>query len=157
MGRDGRPDLRKEIEDETSRVRDRFALLCLALCSGSAFAIVGFRGSTWGDLREELPKDGDSNLLLQGWIKQGVDWAKWGNVTLNTYATLRYQADTEGATTGTTRSAPASGSRSRRTRRRGSPRSVGVEYIWDRYFEADRSDKKVVIYLGWYGWWDLKR
>jgi hypothetical protein len=137
-------------------------LLCLSLCSGSAFAIVGFRGSTWGDLRGELPKEGDSNLLLKGWVKQGVDWTKWGNVTLNTYATLRYQADTEGFDWNNS-VGPGLGISLEAYSPHGVVASLGIEYIWDRYLglEAgsplDEMEQKVVFYVNWYGWWDLKK
>ena len=138
------------------------ALLCLVLLSGSAYAIVGFRGSTWGDLRGELPQEGDNNLLLNGWIKQGVDWAKWGNVTLNTYGTLRYQADTEGLDWNNS-VGPGLGISLEAYCQRGAVASVGVEYIWDKYLGLDddspfdKTAEKVVIYVSWYGWWDLKR
>lgn len=132
------------------------ALLCLALRSGSAFAVVGFRGSTWGDLRGEMPKEGDSNLLLNGWIKQGVDWTKWGNVTLNTYATLRYQADTEGLDYNNS-VGPGLGISLEAYSPRGAVASLGVEYIWDRYTTFDETSQKVVVYVNWYGWWDLKK
>lgn len=137
-------------------------LLCLALCSGSAFAIVGFRGSTWGDLRGEMPNEGENNLLLNGWIKQGVDWMKWGNVTLNTYATLRYQADTEGYDWNNL-VGPGVGISLEAFSPRGITGSVGVEYIWDRYLGVDEASAfdvnahKIVIYVNWYGWWDLKK
>lgn len=131
-------------------------LTCLVLCSGSAFAIVGFRGSTWGDLRGELPKEGDSNLLLNGWIKQGVDWTRWGNVTLNTYATLRYQADTEGLPYNNS-VGPGLGISLEAYSPRGAVASLGVEYIWDRYTTFDETAQKVVLYVNWYGWWDLKK
>jgi hypothetical protein len=137
-------------------------LVCLALCSGSAFAIVGFRGSTWGDLRGEMPNEGENNLLLNGWIKQGVDWTKWGNVTLNTYATLRYQADTEGYDWNNL-VGPGVGISLEAFSPRGITGSVGVEYIWDRYLGVDEASAfdvnahKIVIYVNWYGWWDLKK
>jgi hypothetical protein len=132
------------------------ALACLVLCSGSARAIVGFRGSTWGDLRGEMPKEGDGNLLLNGWIKQGVDWKKWGNVTLNTYATLRYQADTEGLDYNNS-VGPGLGVSLEAYSPRGAVASLGVEYIWDRYTTFDETAQKVVLYVNWYGWWDLKK
>jgi hypothetical protein len=136
--------------------------LCLALCSGSAFAIVGFRGSTWGDLRAEMPKVGDNNLLLNGWVKQGVDWTKWGNVTLNTYATLRYQADTEGLDWNNS-VGPGFGISLEAYSPKGIVAALGVEYIWDRYLGLDQASsfdetvQKFVVYVNWYGWWDLKR
>jgi hypothetical protein len=131
-------------------------LSCLVLCSGNAQAIVGFRGSTWGDLRAEMPKVGDSNLILNGWIKQGVDWTKWGNVTLNTYATLRYQADTEGLDYNNS-VGPGLGISLEAYSPRGVVAALGVEYIWDRYTTFDESAQKFVVYANWYGWWDLKK
>jgi hypothetical protein len=138
------------------------ALMCLVLCSGSASAIVGFRGSTWGDLRGELPKDGDSNLLLKGWVRQGVDWTKWGSFTLNTYATLRYQADTDGLDYNNS-VGPGIGVSLEAYSTKGIVAALGVEYIWDRYLGlganplVDENAQKVVLYVNWYGWWDLKK
>jgi hypothetical protein len=137
-------------------------LACLVLRSGSALAVVGFRGSTWGDLRGEMPKEGDGNLLLNGWIKQGVDWTKWGNVTLNTYATLRYQADTEGLDWNNS-VGPGFGISLEAYSPRGIVAALGVEYIWDRYLgldepaQFDETVQKFVVYVNWYGWWDLKK
>jgi hypothetical protein len=138
------------------------ALLCVLLCSGSAFAIVGFRGSTWGELRGELPDDVENNMLLRGWVKQGVDWAKWGNVTLNTYATLRYQLDTEGYDWNNL-VGPGLGIALEAYSSKGVTASFGVEYMWDRYIGVDEASpfdvnaQKLVIYANWYGWWDLMR
>jgi hypothetical protein len=131
-------------------------VMCLALLAGNAFAFVGFRGSTWGDLRQEIPKDTDSNLILQGWVKQGVDWAKWGNTTLNTYATLRYHVDTEKLDYNNS-VGPGFGVSLEAYSSRGLVASWGIEYLWDRFFQTDRTDQKLVFYMGWYGWWDLKK
>jgi len=131
-------------------------VLCLALLAGNASAFVGFRGSTWGDLRQEIPKDTDSNLILQGWLKQGVDWAKWGNTTLNTYATLRYRLDTEKLDYNNS-VGPGLGVSLEAYSSKGLVASWGIEYLWDRFFQADRTEQKLVFYMGWYGWWDLKR
>ncbi len=128
----------------------------LVLLSASAQAIVGLRGATWGDLRQEFHDDLPDNLVLQGWVKQGVDWAEWRHATLNTYAALRYRVDTEGYDWNNT-VGPALGLSLDLYTTKGLSATAGVEYIWDRYFESDRSDNKLAIYLGWYGWWDLKR
>lgn len=132
------------------------ALACTLAAAGNANAIVGLRGSTWGDVRQEIPKDGDSNLTMQGWVRQGIDWARWGNATLNTYATLRFKADTEKLDWNNS-VGPGVGVALDLYSPKGLSAQLGVEYIWDRYFEADRSDQKVAIFVGWYGWWDLKR
>jgi hypothetical protein len=131
-------------------------LFILTVLAGSACAIEGLRGQTWGEMRQELPKDGDSNLLLQGWIRQGVDWVKWDKVTLNTYATLRYRADSEKLDFNNS-VGPGLGVALEVYCPRGVVGSLGVEYLWDRYFEADRTDQKVVLFVNWYGWWDLKK
>jgi len=138
--------------------RNAFALasvlLVLAMLAGNACAIEGLRGQTWGEMRQELPKDGDSNLLLQGWVRQGVDWVKWDKLTLNTYATLRYRADSEKLDFNNS-VGPGLGIALEAYCPRGVVGSIGVEYIWDRYFEADRNDQKVVLFVNWYAWWDL--
>ncbi len=72
-------------------------IILLSCLTDGASAIVGLRGATWGEIRYLIPRDdGDEdNLLLDGWIRQGVDLAKWNNTTLNAYGTLRYRLDTE--------------------------------------------------------------
>jgi hypothetical protein len=131
-------------------------LLCLAMLAGSARAIEGLRGQTWGEMRQEIPKDGDSNLLLQGWVRQGVDWAKWDGLTLNTYATLRYHADSRKLDFNNS-IGPGLGISLEAYSPKGAVGALGVEYIWDRFFEAEYTDQKVVIYMNWYAWWDLKK
>jgi hypothetical protein len=29
--------------------------------------------------------------------------------------------------------------------------------VWDRFFTTGHTDETFYLYLGWYGWWDLKR
>ena len=129
---------------------------CLVLLSASAQAIVGFRGATWGDIRQEFHDELPDNLVLQGWVKQGVDWAEWRHARLNTYVALRYRLDTEGYDWNNT-VGPAVGASLDLFTTSGVSATAGIEYIWDRYFESDRDDDKLALYVGWYGWWDLKR
>jgi len=131
-------------------------ILCFLMVPGVAFAVEGFRGSTWGDLRGELPKDGKENLILMGWTRQGIDWARWGNTTLNTYVTVRYRLDSERYDWNNS-IGPGVGIAFDTYNPKGVIAMWGVEYLWDRYFESDRTDQKLVIYMGWYGWWDLKK
>ena len=63
--------------------------------SDGAHAIEGFRGATWGGLQYDMPRNGDNYLLLQGYVKQGIDWWRYKNATLNTYGVLRYKFDSE--------------------------------------------------------------
>ncbi len=132
------------------------SLIIILAAPVPASAFEGFRGSTWGDLRGELPEDGEENLILQGWIRQGADWFRWGNTTLNTYMTLRYKWDSESYDWNNT-IGPGVGISLETYSEKGLVASWGVEYIWERFYESDRSDQKVMIFMGWYGWWDLKR
>ena len=125
---------------------------------GSAGAVEGYRGSTWGELRWDFPKKYDSNLLLSGWIKQGIDWKRWGeNTTLNTYATVRYKADTEQLDWNNTLE-PGIGVAIETFTSKGLVGTFALEYLWEkRLTKSGLYDQKLVIYIGWYGWWDLKK
>ncbi|MBN1884324.1 MAG: hypothetical protein JW876_02210 [Candidatus Krumholzibacteriota bacterium] len=132
------------------------AATAAALPAG-ALAIEGFRGATWGDLRWHLPEEGDDNLVLNGWIRQGIDWAKWGNTTLNTYGILQYRWDTERLDWNNT-FGPGVGIALDTYTMEGLVLSVGAEYIWESRILGDQEiEQKAVVYMGWYGWWDLKR
>jgi len=140
----------------------RYCLACLLFIvfsfaiSANAFAIEGFRGSSWGELRWDIPTHGTPDLWLYGWAKQGVDWVRWGNTTLNTYATLRYSIDTE-KLDWNSHIGPGIGIGIDTFTPKGLAASWGVEYIWDRFYESDRTEQKVVFYMNWFGWWDLKK
>ncbi len=133
-------------------------LLLLILSIGAAVAhAIGLRGSTWGELRYDIPKDGEENLLWSGWIKQGIDWKRWGNTTLNTYATIRYSLDTEKYDWNNTLG-PGVGISIDTYSPKGLIISWGFEYIWQRQiYDPVEYDQKAVIYMNWIGWWDLKR
>jgi len=130
-------------------------LLCAALPRG-ATAIEGLRGATWGELRYDIPKDGRENLLLDGWVKQGVDWTRWGNTTLNTYAKLRYRWDSEGHEWNNLLG-PAVGVSLDTYVPAGLALSVGIEYTWENRLLANDNglERKAIAYVNWYGWWDL--
>lgn len=134
-----------------------FLILVYLVVPATTSAIEGFRGSTWGEIRWDIPtRDGTSNLLLDGWIKQGVDWARWGNTSLNTYATIRYGLDTE-KLDWNNHIGPGVGIGIDTFSPKGISASWGVEYLWDRYYESGRTEQKVVVYMNWFGWWDLKK
>jgi hypothetical protein len=131
-------------------------IFCLSI-SSEAVAIEGFRGSSWGELRWDVPTvEGKPELWLYGWVKQGVDWVKWGNTTLNTYATLRYSVDTP-QRDWNSHVGPGVGIGMDTYMPKGLAASWGVEYIWDRFYKSDRTEQKVVLYVNWFGWWDLKK
>lgn len=132
------------------------SIILLSSLAGRSSAFVGFRGATWGELRYQIPRDeGEENLLLDGWIRQGIDLAKWGNTTLNTYATIRYRWDTEN-TDWYNSLGPGVGIAFETFTAKGLVGSIGAEYIWERFYEIDKNDEKVVVFINWYGWWDLK-
>ncbi len=128
----------------------------IGMAATEAPAIEGFRGASWGELRWDLPKEGEDNLLLTSWIRQGADWKRWGNTTLNTYATIRLRSDTEKLDWNNS-IGPGLGIAVDTFNDKGISASVGIEYIWDRFYESDRSEDKAVVYLNWYGGWDLDR
>lgn len=135
-------------------------LSCALFLPEGASAIEGFRGSTWGELRYDIPRDLPDNLLMTGWIKQGIDWKKWGeSTTLNTYATLRYKWDTEKYDWNNSLE-PGIGISIDTFSPKGLGLTAGVEYIWENRFLLDDNkwyDQKTVVYVSWYGWWDLKK
>jgi len=135
------------------------AVVIALLNPGSeAGAIEGFRGSTWGELRYDLPREYSDNLLMAAWIKQGVDWKRWRETTtLNTYVTLRYKWDTEKYDWNNTIE-PGIGISVDTYSPKGLGLTAGVEYIWEnRFLDSDWHDQKTVVYVSWYGWWDLKK
>lgn len=142
-------------------------LLCMTIpllllppaLAGEALAIEGLRGATWGQLYYDIPKEEDTeNLVIDGWIKQGVDWVKWGDTSINTYAKLRYKWDSEG-TEWNNLLGPTVGISLDAYVPTGLALSIGIEYTWESRVLDDfnRMDQKATAYINWYGWWDLLR
>ncbi|MFH1755396.1 MAG: hypothetical protein ABIA59_06795 [Candidatus Latescibacterota bacterium] len=129
---------------------------CIVMSASIAFAVEGLRGSTWGDLRYDIPDEVDDDLILKGWIRQGIDWAHVGKAMLSTYATVRYAWDSRGLDWNNS-IGPGVGIALDAWSDKGFAGTLAVEYLVDRYYETDRTEKKVVIYMGWYGMWDLKK
>jgi hypothetical protein len=132
------------------------ALLMVPALSRESLAIEGLRGATWGELDYEIPKEGNENLVLDGWIKQGVDWVKWGDTSVNTYAKLRFKWDTEGYDWNNL-IGPTVGISLDTFVPAGLSLSVGFEYSWENRLNDDINvlDQKAIAYVNWYGWWDL--
>lgn len=142
---------------------NRMAILLVFLTvflfiSANTYAIEGFSGSTWGELRyEHLARgEGESDLILRGWVKQGVDWARWGHTTLNTYLTVRYVWDSEKLDWNNSLG-PGAGIEIDTYIPKGPYLSWGVEYLWDRFYRSSETEQKVVVFMNWYGNWDLKK
>ncbi len=133
------------------------AVFCMLVISDGAHAIEGFRGATWGGLQYDMPRDGDNYLLLQGYVKQGIDWWRYKNTTLNTYGVLRYKFDSE-ETPWNNALAPGIGVSLDIYNPSGFIATVGFEYQWEKQFYPDtRTVEKGYIYLDWVGWWDLMK
>lgn len=139
--------------------------LCVLFLAATAFwppparAIEGFPGSTWGELRQDFPldrNDNRDNLYLQGWIEQGIDWKKWGNLFLNTYATVRYEWDSQGADWNNS-IGPGAGIGLSYITPKGDNIKFGCEYIYDQYYRSGETDQKVVLYMRWFTYWNLKK
>lgn len=116
-------------------------------------------GSTWGDLRWELPTDGRSNLILQGWLRQGLVVATWASaeqtVLLDPYLRLRYGADTEGLEWNNYLG-PGIGVALDLERPRWPLLSWGVEYGWEKNLRTSGDVHRVTLFMRWYTWWDLR-
>lgn len=131
--------------------------ICLLAASQPVAAVEGLRGSTWGELRWDLPREGEDNLLFNGWIKQGIDWLRSGNTTLNTYAVLRYKWDTEQLDWNNT-VAPGVGISIDTYNPGGVIATIGFEYQWEKLlYGPDTMNQKAVVYVNWVGWWDLTK
>jgi hypothetical protein len=140
-------------------------IICLIIFAASVFgtssarAIEGYPGSSWGELRQDLPlnkSNTHNNLFLQGWIEQGIDWKKWGNYHLNTYATLRYKWDSYGLDYNNS-IGPGAGIGISYISPAGDNIKFGCEYIYDQYFRNGDTDQKIVLYMRWFTYWNLKK
>lgn len=135
-----------------------FILLVVFLSAPvTVFAVEGFPGRTWGELKYELPeRAGQENVILDGWVEQGVYWFNWDNLKLNTYAKVRYKWD-EKQLDWNNSVGPGAGIALEKLFPKGAYFRGGAEFIWDVLYEAGRTEKKAIIYLNWYGWWDLNK
>jgi hypothetical protein len=132
------------------------AFFCVCV-TGRAFAVEGYPGSTWGELSWEIPKKGgEQNLLLEGWVAQGITWKKWGNISLSTYGTIRYKWDTE-KLDWNNKFSPGIGTALEILSFKQFHIRVGAEYLWERFYESGHEEQKVWIYTDWYGWWNFKK
>jgi len=120
----------------------------------------GYPGSTWGDLRWEVPDTGASDLILQGWIRQGISIKRWNaganTFVLNPYLTLHYKKDSQDLDWDNY-IAPGAGIALDMGSAKGPVVSWGAEYTWqDELRSKTENIHMVSIYMRWYGWWNLK-
>jgi hypothetical protein len=117
-----------------------------------------YPGSTWGDLRYEVPNSGKSNLILEGWLRQGIVLKRWekGRQTyvLNPYLGVRYKVDTEGFNWNNYLG-PSVGIAVDMESAKGPLISLGVEYNWEKNLRSGPDINRVDVFMRWYAWWDL--
>ncbi len=134
-----------------------FVAIVFSLIPSVTFALDGFPGSTWGELRWNLPTTGKQDLVLQGWVKQGVDLKRWSeNTHLYTYVTLRYNWDSQ-ENDWWNKLGPGAGIAVDTSLAKQFPVTCGVEYVSDWFYQSHQTVQTVVLYMNWYGWWDLKK
>jgi hypothetical protein len=139
-----------------------FLTVALTPAAGGARAAdfpLGYPGSTWGSLRypNAAPEEERENLLAEGALEQGVDWAEVGpRMFLNTFASLRYSVDSEKLDFNN-KLEPGVGVKLRLLLGDWAQAEVGVKYVVEYRFESDRRGDTAIIFLNWGGWWDLKR
>lgn len=117
--------------------------------SGSAQAIEGLSGSTWGTV---LYNFGHDDLQSLGHLKQGIDWWEKQGYRFSTYTALRwrYQSN-EGQFFNAF--GPALGAEIKK-----GPISVGAEYYWEHTQSSNNpgnENDRALIFVDWYYDWDL--
>lgn len=147
-----------------SRVsRPRLAALALALASAAvpraAAAVVGYPGSAWGALSWDLPGGGVRDLILEGWVRQGVAWwrAPLGaaGLVLQTYATVRYRWDRRGLDWNNHVS-PGAGVAIDVTMPRMPALTAGAEWVDEWRFRSGTTSPTAAPFVDWYHAWDLR-
>jgi len=140
-------------------------LLAVALIAASfgASAQLAYPGSNWSSLTfnpsviRGTPED--NNILLQGKLEQGVVWAKFGDVRLNTYGSVAYSWDRNGLSYNN-KIVPAIGVKLQTQFEKGQF-DVGVELAHQRNFRGvtagPSSGTGVLVYAQYWFGWDLKK
>lgn len=133
-----------------------FLLIFFLFSSGTAMAVEGFPGKTWGEFRYEERIDGGGidDTLLNGWIEQGVYWFSWNDIKLNTYGTVRYKWDEKGLDWNNF-VGPGVGIALEKFFPKGAYVRGGAEFLVDNLYKSGKTEQKAVLYVNWYGWWDL--
>jgi len=117
---------------------------------------LGFPGITWGEIRypgTQLPLDED-NLIFDGYVEQGVDWANWGKWgTFNFYANLDFITDTEDLPWNNS-IAYGAGVKLKKLVGSNMLLQFGIEAMHERRWVSDQDNDVIFVYLNWSGWWD---
>jgi hypothetical protein len=133
------------------------SIICLCLPS-AVHAVEGLPGSAWGDLHWEVPKSGDNNVILEGWIRQGIAWEKWQKETTNfqltTYLTARYKWDQKEFDWDNYLS-PGAGISIDMSRPNGPLVSLGLEHLYQMNYRSGTQEGKSALFMNWYHWWNF--
>ena len=117
-------------------------------------------GSTWGDLRWEIPNSGPSDLVLQGWVRQGVVIYRWKPqplaFLLSTYVLVHYSVDTLGPDYNNY-AGPGAGVGLDLDGVKGLQPTFAVEYAWEKNLRSPGGVQRLDFLLRWYAWWDLAK
>jgi len=122
-------------------------------------AIEGLPGSTWGTIYEDLPHPGTNDTILNGWVRQGIAWKKWGEgdtkLVLDTYGTVRYYWDSR-RFDWYSDIGPGGGVSLDLSTPHGPLISLGAEYIYQINYVSHTNQPYTNLYLNWYHWWNIR-
>ena len=140
------------------------ALLVLVLLPCFAAAVearipLSMPGSTWGGIRfpssQELLEK--RNLILEGAVEQGVDWFKVArHGILNTFGRVEFKMDRERFDYYNKIQLEA-GIKLKFPVAQVGMVEIGSKYAFDRRRITDRTERGTVVFLNWWGAWDLRR
>jgi hypothetical protein len=119
-----------------------------------------YPGSTWGDLRWQVPNSGSGNVILDSWIRQGIVLKRWergrNTFVLDPFLRLRFKCDSEGLDWNNY-VGPGAGIAVDMDSAKGPVMSWGIEYGWEKNLRSGGDIHRVNIFMRWYAWWDLKK
>ena len=121
------------------------------LWTGSAHAIEGLTGSSWGEV---LNNFGHDHLQTLGNLNQGIDWWEKNGYRFNTYVSLRWRYQSSDGEYFNAYG-PALGAAVRK-----GPIRLGAEYYWEHDQSSNRpgnEDDRALIFVDWYYEWDLMK
>ena len=138
--------------------------VALAAVSFGASAQIGYPGSTWSELTVDpsvlkgTPED--NNILFQGNIQQGIDWAEFGMYKVNTFAGLNYSVD-KNRLSYNNKLVPMIGVRLIRSYGDAGTAEAGLRLVHQRNFrgvtEGASSGTGVQAYASYWFGWNLKK
>jgi hypothetical protein len=123
-------------------------VVCAAVhVGGTAYAIEGFSGSTWGTM---LHNFNDDRFQTLGNLNQGIDWVTFHGFLLTTFAEVRWRYQSNNGVDFNAWG-PAVGVAVKRSSVR-----FGAEYYSEIKQNSDNHEGRAVIFMDWYYGWDLK-